>query len=57
MRILLDEDVPRRLAPLPIGHEVITVPQAGWSGVKNGKLDAASRIRLTSQQNAYTFCR
>jgi len=38
MRILLDEDVPRRLAPLLVGHAVATVPQAGWSGVKNGKL-------------------
>ena len=38
MRILLDEDVPRRLAPLLVGHDVTTVPQAGWAGVKNGKL-------------------
>jgi hypothetical protein len=38
MRILLDEDLPRRLAPLLIGHRVTTVPQAGWAGVKNGEL-------------------
>ncbi len=38
MRILLDEDVPRRLAPLLLGHDATTVPQAGWAGVKNGQL-------------------
>ena len=37
MRILLDEDVPRRLAPLLLGHDATTVPQAGWAGV-NGQL-------------------
>ena len=46
MRILLDEDVPRRLASLLIGHEVTTVPQAGWSGVKNGKLLAIAGERF-----------
>ncbi len=38
MRILLDEDLPRRLGPLLVGHEVSTVQRSGWSGVKNGKL-------------------
>lgn len=38
MRILLDEDVPRRLAALLAGHEVSTVQHSGWSGVKNGRL-------------------
>jgi predicted nuclease of predicted toxin-antitoxin system len=38
MRILLDEDVPRRLAALLVGHEVSTVQRSGWSGVKNGRL-------------------
>jgi predicted nuclease of predicted toxin-antitoxin system len=38
MRILLDEDLPRRLAELLTGHEVSTVRQSGWSGVKNGQL-------------------
>ena len=38
MRVLLDECVPRRLrAELP-GHEVRTVEEAGWSGIKNGAL-------------------
>ena len=38
MRILLDESLPRDLAPLLVGHEVATVRTAGWSGVRNGKL-------------------
>lgn len=38
MRILLDEDIPRRLAAMLIGHEVSTVQRSGWTGIKNGKL-------------------
>ena len=38
MRILLDEDLPRRLASRLVGHEVSTVQRCGWAGVKNGKL-------------------
>lgn len=38
MRILLDEDLPRRLGALLVGHESVTVQRAGWSGIKNGKL-------------------
>lgn len=38
MRVLLDECVPRGLrAELP-GHQVKTVAEAGWAGVKNGAL-------------------
>jgi hypothetical protein len=35
---LLDECVDRRLAREIIGHEVATVHQMGWAGVKNGEL-------------------
>lgn len=39
MRVLLDENVPRklkyRLAP---EHEAVTVPERGWSGLLNGAL-------------------
>jgi hypothetical protein len=38
MRILLDEDIPRRFATLLVGHVVSTVQPSGWTGVKNGKL-------------------
>ena len=38
MRILLDENLPRRLAKHFPDHEVWTVPQIGWAGIKNGKL-------------------
>ena len=55
MRILLDEDLPRRLGTLLTGHEPETVPKNGWSGVKNGKLLALAATKfdvfLTMDQN------
>ncbi len=55
MRVLLDECVPRGLrAELP-GHEVSTVAEAGWAGLKNGALLklAAARfdVLLTVDRN------
>src|SRR5712664_92030 len=38
MRVLLDECVPRALRKDLPGHEVKTVAEAGWAGVKNGQL-------------------
>ena len=38
MRILLDENLPRKLAGHFIGHECQTVAECGWSGKKNGEL-------------------
>jgi hypothetical protein len=38
VRILLDECIDRRFAKEIQGHEVLTVPQAGWAGIKNGEL-------------------
>jgi hypothetical protein len=38
MRLLLDESVPRRLRQSLSGHTVQTVLEAGWSGIKNGRL-------------------
>jgi hypothetical protein len=37
MRILLDECLPRRLKFDLVGHEVDTVPEAGWAGKSNGE--------------------
>ena len=55
MRILLDESLPRRLHHLFAGHEVVTVVEAGWSGVANGELLqlAATRfdVFVTADQN------
>jgi hypothetical protein len=36
--VLLDECVDRRLAPDIQGHDVKTVPEAGWAALKNGDL-------------------
>ena len=38
MRVLLDECVHAGIRKAFIGHSVTTVPQVGWSGIKNGKL-------------------
>ena len=38
MRLLLDECVPARFRRALPSHQVSTVVQEGWSGVKNGKL-------------------
>ena len=55
MRILLDEDLPRRLGALLIGHKVSTVQHSGWAGIKNGKLlglaAAEFDVFLTMDQN------
>jgi hypothetical protein len=45
MRILLDECVPRGLRSELPGHDVKTVAEAGWAGVKNGEL-----LRLASER-------
>ena len=46
MRILLDECVDRRLAKDIEGHEVVTVPEAGWAGIKNGELLARAQTQF-----------
>ena len=40
MRVLLDENVPVRLAGFLSGHAVATVRSMRWLGIKNGKLIA-----------------
>ncbi|HEX4960928.1 MAG TPA: hypothetical protein VF173_08825 [Thermoanaerobaculia bacterium] len=37
-RVLLDENLPRLLKRELSGHEVRTVAEVGWAGLKNGKL-------------------
>ena len=56
MRILLDEQLPRQLAGYLIGHEVRTVKQQAWAGLKNGALltqaeAAGFSVFLTGDQN------
>ncbi len=38
MKLLLDECIDQRLTKDLEAHDVKTVPQKGWGGVKNGKL-------------------
>jgi hypothetical protein len=55
MRVLLDECVTSRLKPEFSGHEVFTVEDAGFKGLKNGRLlQAASGkydVFVTVDQN------
>ena len=56
LRILLDEQLPRQLAPYLVGHDVRTVQQESWTGLKNGELltqaeDAGFSVFLTGDQN------
>ena len=56
MRVLLDEQLPRQLAPYLVGHEVRTVQQESWAGLTNGALlDQADAkgfaVLLTGDQN------
>ena len=55
MRILLDECIPRRLKNSLLGHDVKTVVEMGWSGIKNGALISKAKslfdVFLTVDQN------
>jgi predicted nuclease of predicted toxin-antitoxin system len=46
MRILLDECMPQQLSRDLVGHEVSTVKQMGWTGLKNGLLLANAALRF-----------
>lgn len=56
MRVLLDEQIPRHLARELRGHDVSTVQQKGWAGLKNGELlrmaaDAGFDVFVTADRN------
>jgi predicted nuclease of predicted toxin-antitoxin system len=57
VRILLDECVDQRFRRDLVGHEVITVQEAGWAGKKNGELLALAvktyRVFITVDRNLY----
>ena len=38
MRVLLDEQLPRRLVREFVGHDISTAQQRGWCGVEIGEL-------------------
>src|SRR5437660_249930 len=55
MKILVDECVPKQIIRFFPDHTVLTVPQAGWSGIKNGELIKLAEeqfdVFITSDQN------
>lgn len=42
MRVLIDNCIPRRLAPHIVGHDVLHVLDLGWGSLKDGELLAAA---------------
>lgn len=38
MRLLLDENLPKRLKQDFTEHEIYTIRDQGWNGIKNGEL-------------------
>ena len=55
MKLLLDESLPKKLRLSLPEHEVLTVADMGWRGIKNGKLLALASLDfdafLTADQN------
>ncbi len=59
MRLLLDECLPRRLKRDLIAHDVLTIDEAGFKGLKNGRLiqaasksfDVLGTVDIQYQQN------
>jgi hypothetical protein len=56
VRILLDEQLPRQLAPYFVGHDVRTTQEQGWAGLKNGALlkqarEAGFEVFITGDKN------
>ena len=56
MRILLDEQLPRQLTSYLVSHDVRTVQQEAWAGLKNGELltkaeAAGFAVFLTGDRN------
>ena len=58
MTVLLDENLPRKLAEHLVGHECRTVVACGWSGMKNGDLlalaDPQFDVLLTLDKTCHT---
>jgi len=50
VRVILDECVPRPLTRHVAGHEVTTVQERGWAGLKNGPL-----LRLMREAGVEAF--
>ena len=57
MKILLDECVDQRFRKDLVGHDVVTVQEAGWAGKKNGELlglaSESYDVFLTVDRNLY----
>jgi len=62
VRVLLDEQLPRQLAPFLVAHDVRTVQQESWAGLKNGTLlsnaeAAGFAVFVTGDHKRRRWCR
>lgn len=57
MKILLDECIDRKLAREFVEHDVKTVPQMGWAGIKNGELLSLAEAELMFLSQSIEICR
>ena len=46
MRILIDECMPQQLSRDLVGHDISTIKQMGWTGLRNGVLLAKAAGRF-----------
>jgi len=55
MKVLLDECVPRIVKKRLTGHDISTVQEMGWAGVKNGELltlaESQFEVFITTDKN------
>ncbi|MCY7353407.1 MAG: DUF5615 family PIN-like protein [Cytophagaceae bacterium] len=56
MKVLLDENLPRKLKFRLAPHEVFTVREMGWTGQKNGRLlklmhKSGFQLLITADEN------
>ncbi len=55
MQILIDECLPKKLKRELVGHNVFTVQEKGWTGMKNGELlrraEKEFDVWVTADQN------
>ena len=55
MKVVLDECLPRKLKRALPGHDVATVPEMGWAGIKNGpllRLEPILKVRFHLQRSS-----
>src|ERR1017187_6158275 len=56
MKVLIDENLPRKLAGHLKGHECRTVAECGWAGKKNGELLSWAEPQFEISRSNSAYC-